>query len=89
MRTYFGYLCDVCIRYFLQSFHNIIDKTHHSMIMSRQLPIFVLFLVKIIQQSLTFFTTLFEMDFSMVTPAHVHACEFVSNNTERHFLLPK
>ena len=21
MRTYFGYLCDVCIRYFLQSFH--------------------------------------------------------------------
>jgi len=73
MRTYFGYLCDVCIRYFLQSFHNIIDKTPHFMSMPRQLPIFVLFLVKIIQQS-DIFATLFQMDFSMVTPARaLHA----------------
>jgi len=63
MRTYFGYLCDVCDRYFLKSFHNIIDKTHHSMIMSRQLPIFVLFLVKIIQQSLTFLQRYFRWIF--------------------------
>jgi len=48
MCTYFGGLFDVCIDYLRQSFHEIIDKTHHIMIMLLgQLPLLVCFLVKI------------------------------------------
>jgi len=46
MCTDFIGLFDVCIYYLCQSFHLIIDKTHHIMIMLGQLPLLVCFLVK-------------------------------------------
>ena len=53
----------------------MIGKTHHLIIMSGQLPLFICFLMKIIQQSLTvsalFFTTLFPVEYLMVTGAHL------------------
>jgi len=79
MCTYFGGLFGVCIHYLRQRFHLIIDKTHHIMIMLRQLPLFVCFLVKIIQQSLKKVWGIFLECFLP------HAFEFVSFEFEYHF----
>jgi len=80
MCTYFGGLFDYCIHYLRQSFHLIIDKTHHIMIMFGQLPLFVLFLVKIIQQSLK------KVWCKCAMRMHAaHAFEFVSFEFEYHF----